>query len=104
MEYKQFSFKKVYTLLSFYFTKYNNLKKSGNLSDFEREIDSKIGNPITRDVLYYLIDQEILIFDKKILGIKYYYLNQKQIYNLIEEQKILKLHNKYLKHNSVIFR
>lgn len=103
MVHLQFKGQKLIALLKLYFSKYSKKGTSGSLCDFEKEMGYRNGNPSIRELFKHLIKNNILIKEKEFKGIDYYYIDKNKIKEVIREQEILNLHNKYLDRVGIVW-
>ncbi len=77
---------------------------SGNLSDYERELGVKIGNPNIRNMLKELIKNSVLIYDETHLyNIKYYYIDKEMLKKYIFKQEDMKKFIEYIKKVAILY-
>ena len=78
--------------------------EANNFSDFERVLECPCGNPTARIVFNELIEEKVLEFKYKILGVNFYSLNKVQLQKLIDKQELFLLYDKYVEDNAIIFK
>ena len=100
---EQFKGDKLKALLLIFFTKYTRESNSKTLAIFEKEMGFYAGNPSTRELLDYLIKRKALIQGKVSRSRVFYFVNRKEVANVIDKQNILILHNKYLKETALLW-
>jgi len=104
MELIQLKGQRLKALLELHFSKYNNKNSTGTKCDFERELGYRNAHPGLRDLFDYLICIKAMVKAKVVMGINFYYINRKELKKLIDVQKLLNAHIKYLDNVAILYR